>query len=90
MANWLLRILTGLVAPRFPTDQCLGRMKQSGRLTAPKIKLIHIGARTWMVMRSSLASRVAEVFASPSAQVFFDAFKAVNGGPGIACLYGNY
>ena len=33
---------------------------------------------------------VGEVFASPSAQVFFDAFKAADGGAGIACLYGNY
>jgi phosphoenolpyruvate---glycerone phosphotransferase subunit DhaK len=33
---------------------------------------------------------VGEVFASPSAQVFFEAFKAANGGAGIACLYGNY
>src|ERR1700732_4991474 len=36
------------------------------------------------------AVAVGEVFASPSAQVFFDAFKAANGGAGIACLYGNY
>ena len=36
------------------------------------------------------AVAVGEVFASPSAQVFFDAFKAANGGVGIACLYGNY
>jgi len=36
------------------------------------------------------AVAVGEVFASPSSQVFFDAFKAANGGAGIACLYGNY
>ena len=36
------------------------------------------------------AVAVGEVFASPSAQVFFDAFKAADGGAGIACLYGNY
>jgi phosphoenolpyruvate---glycerone phosphotransferase subunit DhaK len=36
------------------------------------------------------AVAVGEVFASPSAQAFFDAFKAANGGAGIACLYGNY
>jgi phosphoenolpyruvate---glycerone phosphotransferase subunit DhaK len=36
------------------------------------------------------AVAVSEVFASPSAQVFYDAFKAANGGAGIACLYGNY
>ena len=36
------------------------------------------------------AVAVGEVFASPSAQVFFDAFKAANGGAGIACLNGNY
>jgi dihydroxyacetone kinase-like protein len=36
------------------------------------------------------AVAVGEVFASPSAQAFFDAFKAADGGAGIACLYGNY
>ena len=36
------------------------------------------------------AVAVGEVFASPSAQVFYDAFKAADGGAGIACLYGNY
>src|SRR6266403_4918054 len=36
------------------------------------------------------AVAVGEIFSSPSAQVFFDAFKAANGGAGIACLYGNY
>ena len=33
---------------------------------------------------------VGEVFASPSAQNFLDAFKAADGGAGVACLYGNY
>lgn len=33
---------------------------------------------------------VGEVFSSPSAKTFFDAFKAADGGAGIACLYGNY
>ncbi len=36
------------------------------------------------------AVAVGEVFASPSAQSFFDAFKAADGGAGVACLYGNY
>ncbi len=36
------------------------------------------------------AVAVGEIFSSPSAQTFFDAFKAANGGAGIACLYGNY
>jgi dihydroxyacetone kinase-like protein len=36
------------------------------------------------------AVAVGEVFSSPSAQVFFDAFKAADGGAGVACLYGNY
>src|SRR6266404_5431375 len=36
------------------------------------------------------AVAVGEIFSSPSAQVFFDAFKAANGGAGVACLYGNY
>jgi dihydroxyacetone kinase len=33
---------------------------------------------------------VGEIFTSPSAQAFYDAFKAADGGKGVACLYGNY
>ncbi|MCC6804873.1 MAG: dihydroxyacetone kinase subunit DhaK [Anaerolineae bacterium] len=36
------------------------------------------------------AVAVGEIFTSPSAQAFYDAFKAANGGAGVACLYGNY
>src|SRR5260221_12290918 len=36
------------------------------------------------------AVAVGEIFSSPSAQAFLDAFKAANGGGGGACLYGNY
>src|ERR1700759_1680806 len=36
------------------------------------------------------AVAVWEFFSSASAQVFFDAFKAADGGAGVACLYGNY
>lgn len=36
------------------------------------------------------AVAVGEVFSSPTAKSFFDAFKAVDGGAGVACLYGNY
>ncbi len=36
------------------------------------------------------AVAVGEIFTSPSAQAFQDAFKAANGGKGVACLYGNY
>jgi len=36
------------------------------------------------------AVAVGEIFTSPSAQAFLDAFKAANGGKGVACLYGNY
>jgi dihydroxyacetone kinase-like protein len=36
------------------------------------------------------AVAVGEVFTSPPAQMFYDAFKAANGGKGVACLYGNY
>ena len=31
-----------------------------------------------------------EIFSSPPAMMFYDAFKAAHGGAGIACLYGNY
>ena len=36
------------------------------------------------------AVAVGEIFSSPSAAAFLDAFKAADGGKGIACLYGNY
>jgi dihydroxyacetone kinase-like protein len=36
------------------------------------------------------AVAVGEIFTSPSAQAFHDAFKAADGGAGVACLYGNY
>src|SRR3984893_4019397 len=36
------------------------------------------------------AVAVGEIFTSPSAQAFLDAFKAANNGKGVACLYGNY
>lgn len=36
------------------------------------------------------AVAVGEVFASPSAIIFRDAFRAADGGVGVACLYGNY
>jgi dihydroxyacetone kinase-like protein len=36
------------------------------------------------------AVAVGEVFTSPSAQAFSDAFKAAHAGKGVACLYGNY
>jgi len=31
-----------------------------------------------------------EIFTTPSAQAFYDAFKEANAGRGVACLYGNY
>jgi dihydroxyacetone kinase-like protein len=36
------------------------------------------------------AVAVGEIFTSPPAQMFLDAFGAANGGKGVACLYGNY
>jgi dihydroxyacetone kinase-like protein len=36
------------------------------------------------------AVAVGEVFTSPSAKAFLDAFRAADGGAGVACLYGNY
>jgi dihydroxyacetone kinase-like protein len=36
------------------------------------------------------AVAVGEIFSSPPAQMFFDAFRAANAGKGVACLYGNY
>ena len=36
------------------------------------------------------AVAVGEIFSSPPAQMFYDAFVAADAGQGIACLYGNY
>ena len=36
------------------------------------------------------AAAVGEVFSSPSAQAFYDAFMAADSGKGVACLFGNY
>ncbi len=36
------------------------------------------------------AVAVGEIFSSPSARAFYDAFKAADSGRGVACLYGNY
>ncbi|SCP97425.1 dihydroxyacetone kinase subunit DhaK [Anaerobium acetethylicum] len=36
------------------------------------------------------AVAVGEICSSPTAAAFLDAFKAADGGKGIACLYGNY
>jgi dihydroxyacetone kinase-like protein len=36
------------------------------------------------------AVAVGEIFTSPPAQMFYDAFKAAHAGKGVACLYGNY
>ncbi|MBN1534517.1 MAG: dihydroxyacetone kinase subunit DhaK [Spirochaetes bacterium] len=36
------------------------------------------------------AVAVGEIFTSPPAQMFYDAFRAADGGSGVACLYGNY
>jgi phosphoenolpyruvate---glycerone phosphotransferase subunit DhaK len=36
------------------------------------------------------AAAIGEIFSSPTAKSFYDAFTAANRGNGIACLYGNY
>jgi dihydroxyacetone kinase-like protein len=36
------------------------------------------------------AVAVGEVFTSPTAKSFYDAFRAADGGRGVACLFGNY
>ncbi len=36
------------------------------------------------------AAAVGEIFSSPTALSFLEAFRAANGNAGIACLYGNY
>jgi dihydroxyacetone kinase-like protein len=36
------------------------------------------------------AVAVGEIFSSPTAKSFYDAFKIADGGRGVVCLYGNY
>ena len=36
------------------------------------------------------AVAVGEIFSSPTAKAFLDAFRAADSGKGVACLYGNY
>jgi dihydroxyacetone kinase-like protein len=36
------------------------------------------------------AAAIGEIFSSPTAKSFHDAFVAADGGRGVACLYGNY
>ena len=36
------------------------------------------------------AVAIGEIFSSPTAKSFHDAFVAADGGAGVACLYGNY
>ena len=36
------------------------------------------------------AVAIGEIFSSPTAVSFLEAFRAANGGEGVACLYGNY
>ena len=36
------------------------------------------------------AVAIGELFSSPTAKAFYDAFHAADGGNGVACLYGNY
>lgn len=36
------------------------------------------------------AVAIGEIFSSPPAQAFFDAFVEADGGKGVACLFGNY
>ncbi|HUZ18926.1 MAG TPA: dihydroxyacetone kinase subunit DhaK [Spirochaetia bacterium] len=36
------------------------------------------------------AVAVGEIFSSPSAKAFFDAFRVADSGVGVACLFGNY
>ncbi len=36
------------------------------------------------------AVAVGEIFTSPPARMFHDAFNAANAGKGVACLFGNY
>ena len=58
------------------------RHRRRLRLTNPP------SSATWP--RHGDAVAVGEIFSSPPAQMFYDAFRAADAGRGVACLYGNY
>ncbi|WP_172848305.1 dihydroxyacetone kinase subunit DhaK, partial [Burkholderia pseudomallei] len=53
---------------------------RSGSLTARKV------ARP----DPKAAGAIGEIFSSPTAKSFLDAFRRADRGAGVACLYGNY
>ncbi len=72
-------------------------LKYSGAPVSGKVGVVtgggsgHKPAFVGYIGRNMLdAVAVGEVFSSPSAKAFLDAFKAADSGKGIACLYGNY
>jgi dihydroxyacetone kinase-like protein len=93
-------MLTGFVAanPRLVAATANPRvLRYAGAPVAGKVGVVtgggsgHKPAFVGYIGRNMVdAVAVGEVFTSPSAQAFFDASRAADGGAGVACLYGNY
>ncbi len=93
MLRGFVRAHRGLVAP---TDNPRV-LKYAGAPIRGKVGVVtgggsgHKPAFIGYIGRAMLdAVAVGEVFTSPTAKSFFDAFRAADGGKGIACLFGNY
>ncbi|MEZ5275644.1 MAG: dihydroxyacetone kinase subunit DhaK [Opitutaceae bacterium] len=75
--------------PRVLKSTCAGQPGRVGIVTGGGSG--HKPAFVGYVGRNMVdAVAMGEIFSSPPAQMFYDAFKAADGGKGIACLYGNY
>jgi len=93
MLRGFVRAHRGVVAP---TDNPRV-LKRAGAPTKGKVGIVtgggsgHKPAFIGYIGRAMVdAVAVGEIFSSPTAKNFFDAFKAADGGKGVACLYGNY
>ena len=93
MLRGFVRAHRGLVAP---TDNPRV-LKYAGAPIKGKVGIVtgggsgHKPAFVGYIGRSMVdAVAVGEVFSSPTAKNFFDAFRAAHGGRGVACLFGNY
>jgi dihydroxyacetone kinase len=93
MLRGVIRVHAGLVAP---TDN--PRVLRHARApSAGKVGLVTGGGSGHEpaflgYLGDNLLDAVAigEIFSSPTARSFADAFRSANGGRGVACLYGNY
>lgn len=93
-------MLTGYLAANADTINATANprvLRRAGGLKPGKVGLVtgggsgHEPAFLGYVGEGLLdAVAIGEVFTSPSAQAFLDAFRAADAGAGVACLFGNY